>query len=102
MLGHPMAVSGFDQVQVHVDDLSDKVHAVPTRSTDTAADAAQIILEMALGSGDGVPDVIVEDHDPMFTRALFKEFTMRIASSLLVCSAYHSNTNARPSGSTAC
>ena len=42
LLGHPimMAVSGFAQVQVHVDDPSDKVHAVPTRSTDTAAYAA--------------------------------------------------------------
>ena len=56
---------------------------MPTRSTDTAADAAKTILEMALRSGDGVPDVIVVDHDPMFTSALFKEFPMRIASSLL-------------------
>ena len=44
---------GFDQAQVHLDRLSGKVCAVPTRSTDTAADAARIILaeptEMALG-----------------------------------------------------
>ncbi len=60
LVGFPMTASGFDQVQVHVDHLSGsgKVHAVPTRSTDTAADAARIILEMALRSGDGVPDVL--------------------------------------------
>jgi hypothetical protein len=53
--------SEFDQARVqpevrHVDhrDLSGKVHVVPTRATDTAADAAQIILKMALRSGDGV------------------------------------------------
>jgi hypothetical protein len=90
-----MTASGFDQVQVHVDHLSGKVHAVPTRSTDTAADAARIILEMALRSGDGVPDVLVVDHDPKFTSALFREFTRRLGSSLLVGSAYHKNTNAR-------
>ncbi len=39
----PSMVQGIDQVQVHVDYLSGKVHAVPTRSTDTATDAAQII-----------------------------------------------------------
>jgi len=95
LLGLPMTASGFDQVQVHVDHLSGKVHAVPTRATDTAADAARIILEMALRSGDGVPDVLVVDHDPKFTSTLFKEFTRRIGSSLLVGSAYHKNTNAK-------
>ena len=95
IVGLPMTASGFDQVQVHVDHLSGKVHAVPTRATDTAADAAQIILEMALRSGDGVPDVLVVDHDPKFTSKLFKEFTRRIGSSLLIGSAYHKNTNAR-------
>jgi hypothetical protein len=95
LLGLPMTASGFDQVQVHVDHLSGKVHAVPTRTTDTAADAARIILEMALRSGDGVPDVLVVDHDPKFTSTLFKEFTRRIGSSLLIGSAYHKNTNAK-------
>ena len=95
MLGLPMTESGFDQVQVHVDQLSGKVHAVPTKATDMAADAARIVLDMALRSGDGIPDVLVVDHDPKFTSALFKEFTRRIGSSLLIGSAYHKNTNAK-------
>ena len=90
-----MTESGFDQVQVHVDQLSGKVHAVPTKATDMAADAARIVLDMALRSGDGIPDVLVVDHDPKFTSALFKEFTRRIGSSLLIGSAYHKNTNAK-------
>ena len=95
LMGLPMTGTGFDQVQVHVDYLSGKVHAVPTRSTDTAADAARIILDMALRSGDGIPDVLVVDHDPKFTSTLFREFTRRIGSSLIVGSAYHKNTNAK-------
>ena len=95
LLGLPTTAAGFDQVQVHVDHLSGKVHAVPTRSTDTAADAAQIILEMALRSGDGIPDVLVVDHDPKFTSTLFREFTRRIGSSLIIGSAYHKNTTAK-------
>ena len=95
LLGLPMTESGFDQVQVHVDHLSGKVHPVPTRAIDTAADAARILLEMAPRSGDGIPDVLVVDHDPEFTSALFQEFTLRIGLSLLIGSAYHKNTNAK-------
>ena len=50
---------------------------------------------MVLRSGDGVPDTFVVDHDPKFTSKLFREFTRRLGSSLLVGSAYHKNTNAR-------
>ena len=50
---------------------------------------------MVLRSGDGVPDALVVDHDPKFTSKLFREFTRRLGSSLLVGLAYHKNTNAR-------
>ncbi len=53
LMGFPLTAQGFDQVQVHVDYLSSKVYAVPYRSTDTTADAAKHILDMALRSGDG-------------------------------------------------
>ena len=94
-MGLPQTAAGFDQVQVHVDHFSGKVHAVPTRSTDTAADAARILLDMVLRFGDGVPDALVVDHDPKFTSKVFREFTRSLGSSLLVGSAYHKNTNAR-------
>lgn len=51
--------------------------------------------DTALRSGDGIPDVLVVDHDPKFTSNLFREFTRRIGSSLLVGSAFHKNTNAK-------
>jgi transposase InsO family protein len=60
-----------------------------------STEAAQIILEVALRSGDGIPDVLVVDHDPKFTSTLFREFTWCIGSSLIVGSAYHKNSNAK-------
>ena len=50
------------------------------RATDTAADAARIVLETrtALRSGDGIPAGLAADHDPKCTSALFKELTRRI------------------------
>ncbi len=47
IVGLPTTVAGFDITQNHVDLLSGKVHAVPTRSTAImmAADAAAIIRD---------------------------------------------------------
>ena len=97
LLGLPMTASGFDRVQVHVDTLSGKVSAVPTRATDAAAGAARIVREMALRSraGDGVPDVLVVDHDH---GALFRQLQGVHAAhplELLIGSAYHKSTNAK-------
>ena len=93
--GLPTTAAGFDMIQNHVDLLSGKVHAVPTRSTATAADAAAIICDMCLRSGDGFPDVLVVDHDSKFTSALFRSFVKGWGSGLIVGSAYHKNTNAK-------
>ena len=90
---------GFDQVQAHIDHFCGKVHPVPTYATDTAANAARSVLAMGLHSFDGTLDVLVVDHDPKFTSALFKELTRHIGSSLPIGSdsesACHKNTNAK-------
>ena len=93
-LGRLMA-SGFDQVQVHVDHL--------IRSTDAASDLTWIILETALwgGSWDGVPDLLVANHDPEFTGALFKAFRSSCAASALASSSARPTTTT-PTRSTGC
>ena len=93
--GLPTTEGGFDMIQNHVDLLSGRVYAVPTRATATAADAAEIIRDMCLRSGAGFPDALVVDHDPKFTSALFRAFVKGMGSSLIVGSAYHKNTNAK-------
>jgi hypothetical protein len=81
-------------IQNHVDLLSwaGKVHAVPTRATATAADAAEIIRNMCLRSGDGFPDVLVVDRDPKFTGDVFRAFVRSMGSCLIIGSAYNNNT----------
>ena len=93
--GLPTTAAGFDMIQNHVDLLSGKVHAVPTRSTATATDAAAIIRDMCLRSGAGFPDVLVVDHDAKFTSDVFRAFVKSMGSSLIVGLAYHKNTNAK-------
>ena len=53
----------FGMIRSHVDRLSGKAHAVPTRSTATATGAAHILRDMRLLSGDGFPDVLVVGQD---------------------------------------
>ncbi len=93
--GLPTTEGGFDMIQTHIDLLSGKVHAVPTRATATAANAADIIRDKCLRSGDGFPDVLVVDHGPKLTSDVFRAFAKGMGSSLIVGSAYHKNTNAK-------
>ena len=96
----PMTAAGFEMIQNHVDLLSSKVHAVLTRTTATATDAAEIIRDMCLRSGAWFPDVLVMDHDAKFTsevflrrlgvwdkQLLFAEFAIINAASTLSCEA---------------
>ena len=82
-------------IQSHVDLLSRKVHAVPTRTTATAVEAAEIIRDMCLRSGDGLPDVLVVDHDPRCTSDMFRAIVKGTGSCLIVGSAHHKNTTAK-------
>ena len=82
-------------LQTHVDLLSGRVHAVPTRATATAADAATIIRDMCLRSGAGFPDVLMVDHDAKSTSDAYCAFAKRMGSCLIVGSAYHKNTKAK-------
>jgi hypothetical protein len=96
--GLPTTEGGFDLIQNHVDLLSGKAHAVPTRSTAAAAEAAEIIRDMCLRSGDGFPDVLVVlvvDHDPKCTSDVFRVSIWSMGSSLIVGYAYNKNTNAK-------
>ncbi len=93
--GLPTTEGGFDMIQTHIDILSGKVHAVPTRAMATATEATEIICDMCLRSCDGFPEVLVVDHDPKFTSDVFWAFAKGMGSSLIVGSAYNKNTDAK-------
>ena len=72
--GRSGRAAGFDIIQNHFNLLSVKGHAVPTRSTATATDAAMIIRDMRLRSGAGFPDALVVDRAAKFTSDVFRAF----------------------------
>ena len=75
-------------MQAGVDRLSSKVQAVPSNSTDPAADTR---------SGDEVPYVPLVDHDPDFTSALLQAFTRSSGPGLLIGWAYQGPGRPHPS-----
>ena len=95
--GLPTTGAGFDMIQNHVELLSGKEHAVPTRSTVTATDAAVITREMCLRPSAGFPGALlpVVDHDAKFTSEVFRAFVKSMGSCLIVGSAHHKNTKAK-------
>ena len=90
----PTTAAGFDMIQNQVGLLSGKVHAVPTRSTATAADAAVTIRDMCPWSGAGFPDALVVDHDAKLKSEVLRAFVKSMGSCLAVGSAYRKNANA--------
>ena len=50
----------------------------------TAADAADIIRDMCLRSGDGFPDILLVDHDSKYISEVFRAFVNGWGSCLIV------------------
>jgi hypothetical protein len=90
--GLPTTEGRIDTIR-DVNLLSGKEHAVPTRTTATAADAAEIIRNIYFGSGDGFPDALVLDHDPKFTSDVFWAFAKGMGSCLFVGAACRCKNN---------
>ena len=85
--GLPTTDGGFDMIQNRVDLLPGTVHAVATRATAAAADAAETIRGMRLRSGDGCPDALVVDRDAELTRDVWRAFAKGMGACLIVGSA---------------
>ncbi len=91
----PTTAAGFDMLQNHVNLLCSNVHAVPTRSTSTVADAAVIISNMCLRSGKDFLDILVVGYDPKFKSEVFLAFVKGWDSCLIFGSVYHKYTDAK-------
>ncbi len=95
--GLPTTGGGLYMIQNHVDLLSGRCTRSPhvRQTAAQAAGAAEMMREVCMCSDDGFPDVPVLDHGPKFTSDVSRAFFKNMASTLIVGSAYHKNTNAK-------
>jgi hypothetical protein len=85
-------------IKNHVDLLSGKAHAFPTRATATVENVAEIIRDICLRSRDSecFPHVLVVDHDPKFTSEVFRAFIKGMGSCLILVMASAQSTIRTP------
>jgi len=77
---------------VVVDRLTKLVHMAPTTDTATAADTAQLFLDMVF-KNHGMPNNIVLDRDVKFTSSFWTAFCQQIGIKLKMSTAYHPETD---------
>lgn len=88
----PKTKSGHDAILVVVDKLSKMVHYIPTTSTVTAPQVAQIFFKEIVRL-HGVPSSIVSDRDPRFTSNFWKSLWKLMGTKLAMSTAYHPQTD---------
>jgi hypothetical protein len=88
----PRTKSGHDALFVIIDKLSKRMHIVPTRSTATAKDTAQLFFN-GIFRHHGLPKKIVSDRDPKFLSSFWKELFKCLGTRLAMSTAYHPQTD---------
>ena len=78
----PVARSGHDFLQVHIDLLTGRVWLVPTFKTATAETAARNFVASVFRDV-GLPDVLVSDRDTRFTSAFWTGLHEALGASLI-------------------
>ena len=90
----PVARSGHDFLQVHIDLLTGRVWLVPTFKTATAETAARNFVASVFRDV-GLPDVLVSDRDTRFTSAFWTGLHEALGASLVFGSPHHHNTTSK-------
>ena len=88
----PKTKDGFDCITTWVDRLSRRVHFIPSRSSDTAVDAAKSFYGNIFKL-HGLPDEIVSDRDPKFTSKFWRTTMELCGVKLKMSTSRHPQTD---------
>jgi hypothetical protein len=88
----PKTENGWDAVLVCVDRLTKRAHFVPTLTTATAPDTAELFLNTVI-KHHGLPKVLITDRDSKFISLFWKSLFQRLGTKLAFSSAYHPQTD---------
>ena len=86
--GIPKVAGNFDSVFVMVDKLTRVTHLIPTRSTATASDVAQLFVREIVRL-HGVPARIISDRDAKFTSKIWTAMFQSLGTRLNLSLSYH-------------
>ena len=84
--------SGYDSILVVVDRFSKMACFIPTKTTVTARDVADLIFANVIRHW-GMPKNMLSDRDPKFVAKFWEQLFLKLGVELLKSSAYHSKTD---------
>jgi hypothetical protein len=90
----PPSTGNVDSICNVVDHLTGLCHIIACKSTDTAKDTADRILEGVVRL-HGLPHVVVSDRDAKFTSNFWQALHARLGTRLAMSSAYHPQTDGK-------
>ena len=90
--GIPKVVGNFDSIFVVVDKLTKVSHLIPTRTTASASDIAQLFVREIVRL-HGVSARIISDRDAKFTSKFWTAMFQSLGTQLNLSSLYHPETN---------
>ncbi len=90
--GIPKVAGNFDSIFVVVDKLTKVAHLIPTRTTASASDIAQLFVKDIVRL-HGVPARIISDRDVKFTSKFWKAMFQSLGTLLNLSSSYHPETD---------
>lgn len=88
----PKTKTGYDAIVVFVDRLSKQTHFVPTHTTVTAPQLAQIFRRTII-CHHGLPSVIISDRDSKFTSNFWRSLFDSLQTKLALSTPYHPQTD---------
>eukprot|EP00253_Pinus_taeda_P033189 PITA_33189 len=90
--GLPRTKKNNDSIMVVVDKLSKAAHVIPVQSTYKAVQIAHIFMQNIFKL-NGLPKVIISDHDVKFTSAFWQTLFAELGTQLNFSTAYHPQTD---------
>jgi transposase InsO family protein len=90
--GLPKSKGGYDAILVVVDRLTKMVRLIPTHTSVTAKQTAQLFLDEVFRQ-HGMPNELVTDRDPRFTGNFFRNLCDLMGVKQCLSTAYHPQTD---------
>lgn len=84
--------AGFDAIFVIVDKCSKMIHCIPTTTTVTAPQLADLFFREIVRH-HGIPSSIISDRDPKFTSEFWTQLWKRLGTQLAMSTSYHPQTD---------
>jgi transposase InsO family protein len=88
----PKTKAGYDAIAIFVDTFSKMVHFVPTKTTATAPETAQLFFDHVFKL-HGMPKSIVSDRDAKFTSRFWQTLFKTLGTKLAMSTAFHPQTD---------